>query len=548
MMLDLFIVRIKAVRNIVSQYARRHPFRFLMIVTFIVLSLVGIYLAISSGLGFLVSLGGLGTVIIRKLFFILFFILFIMIGVSFGIIFYTSGIRSSETEFLMTLPIPAYKISFFKFIEAVIFSSWIPFVGIIIFLFSYVRISREVISLWLVSPLYILPFIIISCFTGYLITIFVLKFLRYWRWMVTILVGFVIFAFMYIAKTPSHTGGEVFYFLSREVVFFKISQCWFLPFSWLSRGIINLENGRIVRSIVYLTNLWTLSALGLHLIFIGGGGIFRGLFYRLSSRGATYCSSSKGLVNILFFRKRFPNICFDFFLKDLKLFMREPVLWLQFFIFFGLLFFYFVNLRRFSYHLLEPLWKNLIVFLNVFSVLSTGAALSVRFIFPQWSLEGRNYWILKLSPVPLGVVYFEKFLSSFVGLSCVFILLIFTSNQMLDIEPVVFNLTLLIMVISAFSLVGISLGLGAYFAEFKLENYLKVVESLGGVVALVSCFGYVVVTVFLFTSINHLYIIGKITGILAYLIPALIFWIAFSAFLVITFTIMGFKKLKSKEY
>ena len=52
-------------------------------------------------------------------------------------------------------------------------------------------------------------------------------------------------------------------------------------------------------------------------------------------------------------------------LKDLRTFRRDPAQWSQFLIFFGLLAFYFVNIRRLSYDVESPYWRNLISFLNL---------------------------------------------------------------------------------------------------------------------------------------------------------------------------------------
>ena len=45
--------------------------------------------------------------------------------------------------------------------------------------------------------------------------------------------------------------------------------------------------------------------------------------------------------------------------------MRDPAQWSQFLIFFGLLAFYFANIRRLSYDGQTPYWRNLVSFLNL---------------------------------------------------------------------------------------------------------------------------------------------------------------------------------------
>ena len=104
-----------------------------------------------------------------------------------------------------------------------------------------------------------------------------------------------------------------------------------------------------------------------------------------------------------------PNEIRLLILKDLRTFRRDPAQWSQFLIFFGLLAFYFINIRRLSYDVEKPYWRNLISFLNLSVTALILSTFTSRFIFPLLSLEGRNFWILGLLPIearvdPLGKV------------------------------------------------------------------------------------------------------------------------------------------------
>jgi hypothetical protein len=174
--------------------------------------------------------------------------------------------------------------------------------------------------------------------------------------------------------------------------------------------------------------------------------------------------------------------------------------------------------------------------------------MSVRFVFPQWSLEGRNFWILKLTPISLKKIFREKFILSFGVLFVISESLIFVSNYMLKVEDIFFNLTLFIFFISTLTMVSISLGLGAYFADFKQEYYLKAVESLGGFIALVVNFGYAFLTVFLFGTITHLCFLGKLANFEEIMRIAIILWSILSLGMSFFVNWWGLRKLESKEY
>ncbi len=545
-MRKLISTRLFSIKNRISFLIKLSPKKFVYGLVFILVSTAGIYFAIYEGLNFIVSLGGLGSVIIKKIIFILFFILFFLVGVSFGVLFYGLSFKSKEAQFLLTLPLPRGKILRFKFIEAAVFASWIPFLGIFFFFLAYGNMGKANFFLAFISPFFSAPFFIISCFFGYLVTLFIARYFNLKIIFFSVgLILFLIFIF-YSNFFVSPEREDIFYYLSEEVIFLKFSKVWFLPFSWPGYGIIAFEDYDFKKSFVYLANLWSLALLCLTYLS-SPKKVFISIYHRQFT-GQKKQTKSKDYLAIIFSHLNLPIYLRSFIVKDIKLFVREPSLWLQFLVFFGILFFYFLNLRNISYHLLEPMWRNLITFLNTFSILCIISAMSIRFVFPQWSLEGRNFWILKLTPISLRKIFLEKFLLAVIVLSLISILLISFSNLMLKISPSFFFLTLFIILLSTITLVSISLGLGGYFVNFKEEYYLKAVESLGGFITLVISFGYVFLTISVFSSLTHLYFIEKLPQFKIILPLALTLWCVLSIFVSLISLRMGMKKLNLKEY
>ena len=105
-------------------------------------------------------------------------------------------------------------------------------------------------------------------------------------------------------------------------------------------------------------------------------------------------------------------------LKDLRTFRRDPTQWSQFLIFFGLLAFYFVNIRRLGYDVQNAYFRNLLSFLNLSVTALILSTFTSRFIFPMLSLEGRNLWVLGLFPVRRSSIIWGKFAFS-TGISLV---------------------------------------------------------------------------------------------------------------------------------
>ncbi|RLC45766.1 MAG: hypothetical protein DRI23_13085, partial [Candidatus Cloacimonadota bacterium] len=248
--------------------------------------------------------------------------------------------------------------------------------------------------------------------------------------------------------------------------------------------------------------------------------------------------------------KVFPSGWFKAFLsKDVKIFLRDPLQWSHFLVFFGILFIYIINLRTFSYHLLNLVWKNLVVFLNTFATCAVLASLGTRFIYPQLSLEGLNYWILGLSPVSLFKILWEKFILSF--LFCLFISesLIILSNIMVKSSPLIFYTSCVIVFWATVSITSICIGLGAYFADFTKKHHFEVISEFGGLVALIVSLVYIIGVVFSTGALIHFYIIGKISSDITTSINVSLGIIGFVSIIISSLCLgMGVRSLKLKEF
>jgi ABC-2 type transport system permease protein len=197
--------------------------------------------------------------------------------------------------------------------------------------------------------------------------------------------------------------------------------------------------------------------------------------------------------------------------KDMKLFWRDISQWLQFLIFFGILGVYFLNIRNFSYNMLQPFWKNICVFLNLTATLLTLGSLSTRFIFPQISLEGNKFWIIGLAPIGLKKVLYQKFWMSVIISLVITEILIITSNRMLGVSGIMMSASLWTVFIMSFALVGLSVGLGASFPDFKSENPARIVSGFGGTLTLILSIGSILITMGLLIFPFQLFLKGHIS-------------------------------------
>jgi ABC-2 type transport system permease protein len=193
--------------------------------------------------------------------------------------------------------------------------------------------------------------------------------------------------------------------------------------------------------------------------------------------------------------------------KDIKAFFRDPAQWSQFFLFFGFIGLYFLNLRSFAYDETDLRWKSIISFLNLSAVSMTLATLNSRFVFPQISLEGTKFWIMGLMPVTRREIVHGKFYFAFLSGWIISSLLILLSNYMLKISWNIRLLHLYTVFLISFGLAGISVGAGAMWPNFRETVPSKIISGLGGTLNLIISVFFVLLVIFVLAIPCHYFII-----------------------------------------
>ena len=178
--------------------------------------------------------------------------------------------------------------------------------------------------------------------------------------------------------------------------------------------------------------------------------------------------------------------------KDIRMFWRDTTQWGQSVMFFGLLGVYIINLRNFTHQLSSPFWINAVAFLNLGACAFNLASVTTRFVFPQFSLEGRRLWIVGLSPMGLPRIVKTKFwlastLSLFVTLG-----LVTLSCYLLNMEPMDLVFFGAVITIMTYSLNGLAVGLGVLYPNLKETNPNKIVSGFGGTLCFVLSSVYII--------------------------------------------------------
>ncbi len=504
---------LRAMMNLRRIAQEQSLFKVSFTLVFASLMLFGLWAMFLEGFTFLDTLGGVGLVIIPRLFGLFFFGLAMLLVLSSIVTSYTSFFRSDELPYLLLRPLTIQEIVFYKYLESTVYSSWAFFFIIVPFVGAYATHEKLslLFSVW--TLLFSIPFVLLCSAIGSVACMVMIRWLpRARTWVVTGLVLAVLagYAAWRTIGPELQPGAETTLVLNRLVPGLRLASNPLWPSWWVAEGIMAFSRGRCVRGVMLLgvlishllVFLLVVDAVGRRLFYEGwqrvlhatSGGTRRGVLLRPMEKALRFLAPDVRAVVI----------------KDMRLFFREPAQWVQGFFFFGLLGIYFLNLRNLHYHTLPIQWRNLIAFLNVFSVSAVLASLGCRFVYPQLSFEGHSFWILGLSPSSMGRILMAKFGLSLAVMLMVSFGLMTICVHMLKVDALTHWISLGISIAISFAIAGLSIGLGAIFRDLKQRNPSAIVSSFGGTLNLVLSLGFIIATMFPFGFVLHMHRMGHL--------------------------------------
>lgn len=474
---------------------------------------VGLFGLFFGGFQFIAMYVNLANELVEYLFSLFFLSLLFMLFFSTGIIVYAGLFQSREAAFLLTTPAPSDRIFAYKFLEAIGFSSW----GFLLLgspmMVAYGITVQATPAYYGIFLAFLVAFVIIPGSLGAGAAVLVANYFPKKQKVVlglgvAALLGLVGLLCMQLVKTPGEAMSSDW--LNGLLGRLAFSQHPLWPSRWMSAGLLAAARNEWGVSLHWLMILTANAGLAYLVAAVVARDLYRQGYGRVQGgRSARRISGWYGL-DALFHRAFFfiPRPIRLLILKDLRTFRRDPAQWSQFLIFFGLLAFYFVNIRRLSYDVQSPYWRNLVSFLNLAVTALILSTFTSRFIFPLLSLEGRNFWVLGLLPLERSAILWGKFAFAS-GISLVATeLLVLLSDLMLRMSTAMIALHMGMVFVLCLGLSGISVGLGARLPDLRESDPSKIAAGFGGTLNLL------VSLIFIFSIVTalalpcHLYFAG----------------------------------------
>src|SRR5204862_3941725 len=151
----------------------------------------------------------------------------------------------------------------------------------------------------------------------------------------------------------------------------------------------------------------------------------------------------------------------------------------------GLVFSYLITINAPPLHRGEPVrffYFTLVSFLNLGLAGFVLASIAARFIFPAVSLEGRQMWLLRSSPLDLRALLWSKYWVGTVPLLTLGLLLTGMTNALLEVSPFMMLMSLATMAALTLAIAAMALAFGTLYPQFETENAAQIPTSFGGLV------------------------------------------------------------------
>jgi ABC-2 type transport system permease protein len=473
------------------------------------------------GLHFVAAFPGLGTALIERLFYLMFAFLFALLLLSNLVISYTNLFRNRETEFLLTLPVPRQTIFRWKFIESALLASW-AFIFLIAPLLVAFGLTREAPwHFYVVTPVLIGLFIVLPGVAGAWLAIYLARYLDRRSFQIAVLTGaaslLVLAAFWWKTQAAASdvTETRMLDVLDQLLAKTGFAQHPFLPSYWLSTSVLQWADNALSTAAFFILVLLSYAAFFGCLAFTQLGNLFYDAASSVQSRASvwsqwkwfrdwrhrreTAAAAPGPAEKILACCNWIGRDTRALALKDARMFWRDTTQWGQSVVLFGLLGVYIINLRQYTHQLTSPFWVNLVAYLNLSACSLNLATLTTRFVYPQFSLEGRRLWIVGMAPLGLVRVVKVKYWLASVSSLVVTLSLITLSCHMLKMNWDQRVFFAAVMTVMTFSLNGLAIGLGVLYPNLKEPNPGKIVSGFGGTLCLVLSFLYILASVLLLT-------------------------------------------------
>lgn len=463
--------------------------------------------------------------------------LFLMLVLSNAAAAVASLYLSNDLDLILSSPIKPSRFFWGKFLDILFSSSWITMIFILPAVYSFARYFHAPPSYYFVTLAVLLPYFVIPTALS---MVFVTLYSRLvpasrTREVLFVLAVLGIAGTYAVVKLLFPSSGEAFSFKNlddvlRLVSILSIPNTQWAPPYWASTCLSEMLSPTKASYVPHLILLYSVAAFSLALSFV----VLRLMHFEayskaLSNRKTATVDSRRSQERL----KKYLSFCSPptraQIAKEWKMFARDVTQLFQLLLLSGICVLYFYNFRiihGIQAELPEQTrkwWGIFIFMINTYIEAFLITAVGTRFVFQSVSLEGRSFWIMQSSPVSLKEFLRTKLVCWFFPVALVLGCVFAAGAHAVGAPAYLVVLKMVSSWIMCYGIVGLGIGLGAYYANFSWEHTTQLAASFGSLVYMLACVGLVSLDlgiIGLVLVFQHLYDTTAYFGLVEYVLGA----------------------------
>jgi ABC-2 type transport system permease protein len=398
---------------------------------------------------------------------------------------------AKDLDLLVAAPIGGFRLYLSKLAETVVHSSWMVALLALPILTAYGIVYRggpwfPVVALAAFLPYLVMPAVVGTAITLILVNIFPARRTRELLGLMatgTIVIAVVALRFL---RPEQLAQPEGFKNLVDYLAVLRTPTSPLLPSEWAAAMIMNW--------LLHVGDPWPIAKLwGVAPVAVVLGGLLHRRLYHQGFSRALEGAERKirrplrgpvsGFLRFLPASKR------EFILKDLRLFFRDNTQWSQLILLAVLLMVYLVNIKSLPLHSGERVPFRLVTMISFLNLGLAGfvlSAVAARFIFPAISLEGRQMWLLRSSPLDPQAMLWSKYWVGTLPLLVLALAITVFTNWLLHASVFMMGVAVGTIVLYTLAASALALSFGALYPQFGTENAAQIPTSFGGLVYMMS--------------------------------------------------------------
>ncbi len=403
---------------------------------------------------------------------------------------------SKDLNLVHAMPVATYRIFLARWIESTLDSSWMVVIYLlpvflaygIVFdagLFYYLTVGSAILSLAVIA----------SCLSAMIVVSAVVLIPANRIRNVFVFLGLLLFIILFIAfrllRPERLVNPEVFSTALMYLSALRTPNLPYLPSSWAFDSIQAAINGSVSETLFHMGLSWSCVGTLLCLMIILADRFYLAGLSKAQTSPARLLKQKISGDRLFFF---LPTPLKAIVIKEIKSFFRDQTQWSQIFLIGGLVLIYIFNFKALPLDkapIKTVYLQNLLSFLNVGLASFVLIAVAGRFVYPAISNENEAFWIVKSSPISLMRFLWVKFFIYLWPLLILTEILIVATNIFLNVTPFMMLLSTVTIFCLVPGVVGIGIGFGAAYPNFKSENPAQSVTSFGGLLFMILCAAFV---------------------------------------------------------